>query len=216
MFGLGSYSEILGYRLQRGLREPRAHTARARYSGRLRPVEKRDGKAAGKSQAGGGGVGHGPIQPEGEGIAMSDDLDIMEESPQATITKEFVERRVLDWKNRLHALFQEVQTWAKENGWRVEDNGSVQMHEELMQKYDVPETEQPTLRLDREDSFALFMPKALWVIGANGRIDLYTSKSLFVIVDLAEDDQIPRWTIFRASQNRGGDPFKPEMIANLV
>jgi len=70
--------------------------------------------------------------------------------------------------------------------------------------------------LDREQSYALFKPKALWVIGANGRIDLYTSKGTFVIVDLAEHGTTPRWTIFRASKNPDGDLFKPEMIANLA
>jgi len=147
---------------------------------------------------------------------MSDDLDAMEDTPQADVTKDEVQQRVQDWKNHLHALFDEISAWAKENGWLVKDVGTVGMYEELMQKLNVPATEQPTLRLDRGDSFALFMPKGLWVIGANGRIDLYTSKGTFVIVDLAESGSDPRWTIFRASANRGGDRFQPEMITALV
>ncbi len=90
------------------------------------------------------------------------------------------------------------------------------MHEELMEQFGVPATEQPTLRLDDEHRYALFKPKGLWVIGANGRIDLYTSKGTFIMVDLAEHGATPRWTIFRTNQNRDGEPFKPEMIANLV
>ena len=85
-----------------------------------------------------------------------------------------------------------------------------------MQKFGVLATEQPTLRLDGEDGYALFKPKGLWVIGANGRIDLYTSKGTFIIVDLAERGAAPRWTIFRASQKPDGDAFKPEMITTLV
>jgi hypothetical protein len=147
---------------------------------------------------------------------MSDDLDSMEETPHTTITKEQVQEQVQDWKNHLRALFNEISAWAKQNGWQVNDGGTVRMHEELMQKLDVPATDQPTLRLDREHSYALFMPKGPWVIGANGRIDLYTSKGMFVIVDLGERGTDPRWTIFRASQNRDGDHFKPEMVAGLV
>jgi hypothetical protein len=147
---------------------------------------------------------------------MSDDLDAMEESPRDTVTKEQVQKRVQDWKNRLHALFHEISDWAKKNGWQVNDGGTVRMHEELMQELDVPATEQPMLRLDRERNYALFKPKGLWVIGANGRIDLYTSKGTFIIVDLAERGAGPRWTIFRASQKRGGDHFEPEMITDLV
>jgi hypothetical protein len=151
-----------------------------------------------------------------EGRAMSDDLDAVEEEPEITVNKEAVEESVQDWKNRLQALFQEVRAWALKNGWRVDDSGEVSMHEELMQKFNVPATRQPTLRLDGERGYALFKPKGLWVIGANGRIDLYTSKGTFIIVDLAERDTSPRWTIFRASQNHEGDLFSPEMIANLV
>jgi hypothetical protein len=147
---------------------------------------------------------------------MNDDLDAVEESPQTTVTKELVEERVRDWKNRLRAFFQEVRAWAIEKGWQVDDSGAVGMHEELMQKFDVPATRQPTLRLDGEHGYALFKPRGPWVIGANGRIDLYTSKGTFIIVDLAERGSAPRWTIFRASQNRDGDLFRPEMIANLV
>ena len=147
---------------------------------------------------------------------MSDDLDVMGESPQTTITKEQVQERVQDWKKRLHALFDEISDWAKANGWQVDGDGTVRMHEELMQKLDVPATEQPTLRLDRQHSYALFKPKGLWVIGANGRIDLYTSKGTFIIVDLAEQGTDPRWTIFRASQKRDGDHFEPKMVSDLV
>lgn len=147
---------------------------------------------------------------------MNDDLDVMEERPQTSVTKELVEARVQDWKNRLHDLFQEVHTWAVENGWQVDDSGTVGMHEELMQKFEVPATEQPILRLDSDHGYALFKPKGLWVIGANGRIDLYTSKGTFIIVDLAEHGDAPRWTIFRATQKRDGDLFTPEMISNLA
>jgi hypothetical protein len=140
----------------------------------------------------------------------------MEESPQATVSKELVEERVQDWKIRLYALFQEVRAWAVQKGWRIDDSGTVRMHEELMQKFDVPPTKQPMLRLDGLHGYALFKPKGLWVIGANGRIDLYTSKGTFTIVDLAEHGTAPRWTIFRASQNRDGDLFTPDMIESLV
>ena len=85
-----------------------------------------------------------------------------------------------------------------------------------MQKFGVPATKQPTLRLDGDHRYALFKPTGLWVIGANGRLDLYTSKGTFIIVDLAERGAAPRWTIFRASKKRDGDLFTPGMVANLV
>ncbi len=147
---------------------------------------------------------------------MNDDLNDVADGPQTSFTRELVEDRVQDWKNRLHELFREVSTWALKNGWRVDDSGTVGMHEELMQKFDVPATEQPTLRLDGDHGYVLFKPKGLWVIGANGRIDLYTSKGTFILVDLAERGEAPRWTIFRATRKREGELFTPEMIASLA
>jgi len=151
-----------------------------------------------------------------KGAVVNDDLDDMEERLQSPVTKDIVEARVEDWKNRLRALFRQVTAWASENGWNVDDSGTVGMHEEIMQKFGVPATEQPTLRLDGEQGYVLFKPKGLWVIGANGRIDLYTSKGTFIIVDLAETGCPPTWTIFRATQKRDGDQFTPEMLASLV
>ncbi len=147
---------------------------------------------------------------------MNDDFDNVEERPETPATKELIEADVQDWKDRLHDLFQKVSTWAVANGWRVDASGTVGMHEELMQKFHVPATQQPTLRLDGDEGYALFKPKGLWVIGANGRIDLYTSKGAFIIVDLAERGDAPRWTIFRATQKRDGDLFTPDMIPGLA
>ena len=55
MFGLGDDRALLRHRLQRRLRQPRAHAARPRYSGGLRPAQERDGEAArqGADDAGG-------------------------------------------------------------------------------------------------------------------------------------------------------------------
>ena len=147
---------------------------------------------------------------------MSHNLDVMEETPLTTVTKEFVEERVRDWKNRLGKLFGDVQRWATKEGWQVDGSGNVRLHEELMRQFDVPSTDQPTLRLDRAGAYALFKPKGPWVIGANGRIDLYTSKGVFIIVDLAEYGSASQWTIFRTSQKREGETFTPEMISALA
>jgi len=147
---------------------------------------------------------------------MNDELDNTEERAQTLISKDSVEARIEDWKSRLRTLYRQVSDWGLKNGWTVDNSGTVEMYEELMQKFDVPATEQPTLRLDGEQGYILFKPKGLWVIGANGRIDLYTSKGTFIIVDLAERGTPAQWTIFRATEKRDGDRFTPEMLASLV
>lgn len=147
---------------------------------------------------------------------MSDDLEVSEGGAEDSLTRERVEERVADWQARLAGLFGQVGVWAKGAGWRVDDSTTIPLHEELMQKFGVPATQQPMLRVENEQGYALFKPKGLWVIGANGRIDLYTSKGSFIIVDLAEYRGSPKWTIFRATHRREGDPFKPELLGDLV
>ena len=147
---------------------------------------------------------------------MIEDLDPMVEDLTPTITRKYVEGRVAEWKERLRALFAEIGEWAKDAGWQIDGSETVRMDEELMQKFGVSATDQPVLRLDRDGAYALFKPKGLWVIGANGRVDLYTSKGVYVIVDRADRDAPPQWTIFRASEKRDGDLFVPELISRLA
>ena len=147
---------------------------------------------------------------------MSDNLDTVNESLQETITRGQVVERVENWKSRLNLLFSDVRVWAEANTWRVDASASVSMHEPMMRQFDVPPTTQPVLRLDGDRGYALFKPKGLWVIGANGRIDLYTSKGAYTILDLAEYGQAPRWTIFRTTQKPAGEAFMAELLSDLV
>ncbi|MDO9416294.1 hypothetical protein [Pararhizobium sp.] len=137
--------------------------------------------------------------------------------PGPVLTKDDVSRRVDDWLKRLRDLFAVTTEWALKNGWTVGDVGSTPMNEELMQHFGIAARDQPVLRLDKAaESYALFKPKALWVIGANGRIDLYTSKGVFIIIDQADKYEQPRWTLFRGSNKKEGDRFSPELILSLV
>ncbi len=148
---------------------------------------------------------------------MHDDLDVMDEREPTDIDKAHIEARVRDWTERVAALFRVVREWASSENWRVSDSALVTTHEELAEKAGLPAIQLPTLRLDRSDgAYALFKPKGLWVIGANGRVDLYTSKGLFIIVDRAEYGNDARWTIFRATSTRGGEPFDPTLISQLT
>lgn len=147
---------------------------------------------------------------------MNDDLEDACDHAQDEVTKESVEARVRDWVNRLDTLYAQIRGWGTGNGWQVDESGTVTMHEELMQKFGVPATTQPIIRLDSDRGYALFKPKGLWVIGANGRIDLFTPKGAFIIVDLAKFGSAPEWTIFRVSGRRQGQPFTTDLIEELI
>jgi hypothetical protein len=70
------------------------------------------------------------------------------------------------------------------------------MHEELMKTLKVPPRDLPILDLFKHGNPAASVePRGLWIIGANGRLDLITGNEHYIIVDKAENFQDPRWSI---------------------
>ncbi|MGJ3261868.1 MAG: hypothetical protein ACFE0R_01410 [Salinarimonas sp.] len=128
-----------------------------------------------------------------------------------------VAARVDDWVGRLDALFADIRTWAEQHGWAAAETPSIPMREEMMERAGLPERRQPMLRLEAEGGrYAWFKPKALWVIGANGRIDLYTSAGIAVIVDVADAFDPPDWRIYRGPIKAEGQRFTPDLVPSLA
>jgi len=147
-------------------------------------------------------------------VINDDDLSVDSETE---LSKEEIEHRVHDWLDRLRDLFQKTEHWAASQGWNADSSDTVEMNEEPMKRRGVPAQKQPTLRLESPGGgYALFKPKGLWVIGANGRIDLYTPKGAFIIVDQAEQFSTPRWRLFRADKRPEGTPYTPDVIPGLI
>ena len=67
------------------------------------------------------------------------------------------------------------------------DGAPIPMHEPLMSKFGIPERAQPALVLRSPTGWGVWIkPRALWVAGANGRIDIYSKKGVFTLIDIAE------------------------------
>jgi hypothetical protein len=72
------------------------------------------------------------------------------------------------------------------------------MDEQLMREYAVPPRELPVLDVRRSSGQSTAMslvPYALWVVGANGRLDLFTPTQRLSVVDLGEPGEGSRWTL---------------------
>lgn len=148
-------------------------------------------------------------------MAQSLPVEPPDEFDGPPIDRVHVERRVDDWLLRLDQLFDCIQSWATANGWTIAI-GRMPMHEELMIKFDIPARSQPTLTLTSPAGAVVFVkPKALWVMGANGRVDLYSPQGAFTMVDVAEQFQPAQWTLHRIGK-RNGQPFTPAMIADVA
>ena len=132
------------------------------------------------------------------------------------ITAQSVNARLDDWLRRLHTLFRAIKDWAASTGWRAEDGATISMHEEIMQMVGVADREQPTLHVRNSEGAEIWIkPKGLWVIGANGRVDMYSRKGAFILVDIADAFQPPQWVLHRIGKGEGKS-FDPGQLADMI
>lgn len=112
------------------------------------------------------------------------------------VSRERVLQRLRDWRDRVHMLYDEIERVLQGTSFRPNREGKHTSAEELPQRVGVTETEQPKidiLRIVRPDNTnaAVLYPRGLWIIGANGRIDLRITPSVgggetYMLVDLSE------------------------------
>lgn len=137
---------------------------------------------------------------------------------QEEIDKPYIERRVAEWANRIDALYSIVQDAL--SGMReisTSMSRSISMNEELMQKYSVPGRELPILDIKKNGQIiATLKPIGLWVIGANGRVDLLSEKGSYILVDHAEHGTTPDWKVFTPSNRTKSESFDANFIRRAV
>jgi hypothetical protein len=112
------------------------------------------------------------------------------------ITRERVLERLRDWQLRVHRLYDDIERELQHTPFRSNREGKHTSAEELPQRVGVTEAEQPKvdiLRILRSDgtNAAVLYPRGLWVICANGRIDLRITPLVgggetYMLVDLSE------------------------------
>jgi hypothetical protein len=142
--------------------------------------------------------------------------DPIDDIDEPEITAEYVNRRVEDWLQRLESLFLKIKSWAATNGWSAEDGEPIPMHEEMMKRFDVSMREQPSLSVRSPGGVEIWIkPKGLWAIGANGRVDIYSRKGVFTLVDVADRFQSPRWVLHHLGKP-SGQTFDPTLLADMV
>lgn len=124
-------------------------------------------------------------------------------------------RRVDDWADRVSALYADICRWLPP-GWTAQKSGSVRMHEQLMQKFNVPARDLPVLELSSGQRSARLEPRGLWIIGANGRLDLFAGPDHYMIVDIAENLRSPQWQIAPFSDRRQLKPLNSSTFVAVL
>lgn len=120
------------------------------------------------------------------------------------VDKQQVEKRVRDWKKRVSELYSTMKIWLKDSEYSLKVGPKVIMYEGLMSQFDVPSTEIDTIDIYKGKNFVLTLkPKGLWIIGANGRIDILSIVGSYTLVDLAEPFEVPNWKLFNGDKKNG-------------
>ena len=95
-----------------------------------------------------------------------------------------------EWTQLIADLIRDIAEWSRDEGWSV-DERRVEREESTLGTY-----EAPSLAIDGPKGHLVVEPKARYVIGADGRVDLYAWPSLnrFLIVRVGD-----QWKLHTAS-----------------
>ena len=132
---------------------------------------------------------------------------------------EYITKRVADWEERILNLYSEVRSWVRsDSGYSFREGKIAMMHEGLMKEFEVPPKPIPTLDLFHNDSLKLsFKPKGLWIMGANGRIDILSLKTGgLILIDKAENFQPPQWYLVENTNRDAEKKWSKELFSNLI
>jgi len=134
------------------------------------------------------------------------------------IDKQHIEDRVNDWVKRLDSLYTFVEkALVHLDGVRCQRNRNITMYEDLMQKNDVSPQQLPILDIYKNENIVVsFKPIGLWVIGANGRIDILSKNGVHLLVDKADYGQTAEWNLFFPQNRQSAHPFDSSFILKLV
>ena len=116
-------------------------------------------------------------------------------------------RRVDDWETRVRALYRQLSAWLPA-GWHTDESQTVVMREPMMAASGMAMRHLPVLNVYDEAAWkAKLIPHGLWVIGANGRIDLLAGRAKLLIIDVSEVFATPSWQLLDPAYVRPGEPL---------
>jgi len=113
------------------------------------------------------------------------------------IDKSHIEDRLTDWRERIGELYDEIANWLHNDPqYRFERSNPTTLEEDMMEKFGVSKIQLPTANIFRHNKLVTSLkPKGLWVIGANGRVDLISKSKPIMLLDLADHFQPAEWHI---------------------
>jgi len=134
------------------------------------------------------------------------------------LTKEDAIKRIEDWKNRLSKLYTDVEEWITDFGtYTTERIKDVRMYEEFMHRFSLQAELLESLDIRKETELvATLRPVGLWIIGANGRVDILLYSGSVFLVDQAEQFTPSNWVAYSKENNMNGERFTKATFQRLL
>lgn len=150
-------------------------------------------------------------------------LNNLELNKDESLTLEFmdssyIQKRVDDWKYRVNNLIENIKEWASDDvNISISAGRKVKMHEGLMKDFNIQMNEIETIDIKKGGkTIIIFKPYGLWVMGANGRIDLLTSSGNNILIDEAKSFEPPKWKLYLNKSNQEGIDFNTNNFHKLL
>ena len=143
-------------------------------------------------------------------------MNVLDELIEDGIDRSYVERRVDDWEARVSGLYDDVTAWLPD-GWTSRRSRTTAMHEGLMRRFDLAERRIPILDFVNDSTErGRLEPRGLWIIGANGRLDLMLARRHYLIVDQSDSFERPDWRLSELHNRLNDRPFTQSSLLMIL
>ncbi len=135
------------------------------------------------------------------------------------MNRELVIQRIDDWEERLTRLFAQIDDWCRHlpNDCEIFADAVPQRVEEIMHKFDVGPRPLPSRAIIRGEHRVSFVPGTLWVVGANGRVNVTTNHDHDLLLDMGGHGDLPSdWQLATSQVNLDFVPFAEEAFRDLA
>lgn len=144
------------------------------------------------------------------------DLNSDEEIIVEYMDNAHVKKRVDDWEHRVSSLIEQIRNWNIDN-IDIRASRNYLMHEGLMKQFNVPMRQILSVNVFQNDILKIAIkPFGLWIMGANGRIDLLTQNGNNVLVDEAQQFDTPKWKLYPLDNKKTGVDFNKNEFIKLL
>jgi len=134
------------------------------------------------------------------------------------LTQGYLISRIDNWEERIKQLYNDIEHGlSKVNNCAFKRKNNIDMNEEVMTRFLIPQRELPSLDISVNKKLIIsLIPYGLWIVGANGRIDILMPGRTLTLVDFASYPNKPEWKIFTPSSKQHAVPFTNDILAESI